>query len=617
MKSRSIAPCLALALVATSAGLSAAALFAADRPATIRPAPVKTTRPGQPAATADTSDVPAPPKGFVYGIDPDSSRYLPDSTLIASVGDRNIRVETFIDSYFGAWPEFRPRPDSAGRAEFLNTMINKEVLGIVATANYHDETFEERVVMREHTDRVLSNVLFRRMVYDSIRVEEADAWRVYPQYKYELHLRRLLFRDYATAERIREGLAKGRITWAVAAAAQGLSDAGGPVEGDLGWRKRDDLDPQVATEVFNLKQGQVSRVLLETLGLAIYQVVGRRPRTAPAYEGIRTGLLDQIRMIEGARRSEAMLSAMRARTGLVYDTANIVWAAVRFPEVLTTGGPSGRTFEMDTSVPQFDPVDTMRVLARFPDRNFTLGQFLVWYEAQSPYARVSANSFAAMRRQVDIAAQEPFMAQVAVERGLDKDPMAVELIERRREQLRMERLHQDSIIARVRVTEKERREFYEKNTAGFMTYSRVRFARLHAETQGEADSLVERLRSGVPAETIVLEDSLAGHRRGGIEWRSEEDHGSPYQKILFGELRPGQVMVVPASDGHFDVLQSIVFDAGHLLPYEEAAKAIDESLQNMAAQRLLDEFLERHKRSMRITAHPELVMRIRLVDPTL
>jgi hypothetical protein len=82
-------------------------------------------------------------------------------------------------------------------------------------------------------------------------------------------------------------------------------------------------------------------------------------------------------------------------------------------------------------------------------------------------------------------------------------------------------------------------------------------------------------------------------------------------------MRPGDVKIEPAPDGHLDVLKSLEFDPGHQLRFDEAEMIIDENLQNQRSQRLLDDIVERHKRTMGCEAHPELVMRIRLVDPTL
>jgi hypothetical protein len=576
-----------------------------------------TVSPGAPAGAVPST---APPSygGSIYGIAPDTGQYLPDTLVLAAVDDRLIRVGDFVGNYFSSWPEFRPRPDSAGRVEFLTNMINKEVMASVALLAKRQDTFEDRLVMREHTERVLSNILLQRAVIDSVRFEESDIGRIYAQMGYELHLRRLLFGDRALAERARQDLASRRITWNDAAARGAPPPAAGPQDGDMGWVKRQALDPALATAVFDLKPGEISPVLLEPAGLSVYQVVERRAVKALTYEQTRTVILEEIRRLQIVQRSERTLAILRERIGMIHDTANIAWAAPHFPQTISSGGSGGVQFELDTRLPEIDPRDTSRVLARFSGGQFTLGQFLGWYGAQSPFTRPSANTAEALRHQVDVAVLEPAMASLARERGLERDPLAVAMIEKRREQMMVEHLYQDSVLSRVWIPPQERRKYYQEHLAGYITYPRVRYAHFHAGSQTEADSLAARLRAGVEAEAILREDSLAGRKRAEINWRSQEDHGSPYQKFLFEELRPGQVSVQgPDEERHYAVLQSITFDPGRQLSYQESEAMIDESLQNIAAEKLLAAFLKRHKKTMRLRAHPELVMRVRLVDPTL
>ncbi|MBK7369538.1 MAG: hypothetical protein IPJ04_17095 [Candidatus Eisenbacteria bacterium] len=65
------------------------------------------------------------------------------------------------------------------------------------------------------------------------------------------------------------------------------------------------------------------------------------------------------------------------------------------------------------------------------------------------------------------------------------------------------------------------------------------------------------------------------------------------------------------------ILQSLAFDPGHLLPYEQVEGLVDESLQNIRAEQMLNAMIDRLSKRYKIESHPELVMRIKLVDPTL
>ena len=71
--------------------------------------------------------------------------------MLATVNEYQVTARKFIVSYFNAYAPDRPGQDSLGRVSFLQTMVDKEVLGRTARAAGYQLTYEERLVMREHT----------------------------------------------------------------------------------------------------------------------------------------------------------------------------------------------------------------------------------------------------------------------------------------------------------------------------------------------------------------------------------------------------------------------------------------------------------------------------------
>src|SRR5262249_2028022 len=138
--------------------------------------------------------------------------------VLARVEDRTIYVITFLDRYFATYIEDRPNADSLGRVEFLHNLVNKEVLALIAKSLDTPPTFEDRVRLREQTNSVLQNVLYQRLVTDSIVVTEEQIADAYKQFSYEQHLRRIHFDDRAEAERVHQNLVAGRMTWKQAVA---------------------------------------------------------------------------------------------------------------------------------------------------------------------------------------------------------------------------------------------------------------------------------------------------------------------------------------------------------------------------------------------------------------
>lgn len=566
---------------------------------------------GQAPVTGDPASVSKP-----WGTD--TTTYLPDSTILGRIEDRIIRAREFRDSYYDSYPEFRPGPDSTGRLAFLNTMINKDVMVRVAKQAGITLPFEDRLKLREHTQRVLSNVLFQRMVTDSIVVTEAEIDHVYGQYSRDLHLREIMFDEGAVAEAARTNVLAKRTTWAQVAKANRIPKDAKSADGDIGWITRIKFDPRLGITVFDLKPGEISPVISDPQGFHLFQVVETRPARPIVSQLFRRSLGPQIRE---AKSQEGMVRVKRLvgrDAEMVFDSTNVRWASNQFREVRSvTQSSSVVNVEFDLGAPEITSQDTGRVLVRYRGGQISLGGFMAHFTAIPPLLRPSVHSPDLLRHQLEGLVVEPLAARAAVERGLDKDPMAVGLIEARREQFMVDAMYRDSIESKVYISAKERRAYYDKNVHRYVTWPSVQYAAFYSPTQAGADSLVARLTGGEAPGAILLADSLAGIKRGSIQTRRKDDSG-PYHKILFEELRPGRAIVVPPDkEGNRAVLYQIHYDPERQLPFDEADRYVDEALTNLATEKLLNAFLERHRKEFAIELYSERLMRIRFTPPEL
>jgi hypothetical protein len=549
---------------------------------------------------------------------PASPQFLPDSVVLARVADRSIQVIRFVDAYFASYAPVRPRPDSAGRVEFLASMVNKDVMGLTALKINRPLTFEDRSVLREYTDRMLSNTLYRQAVLDSVTVTDEDIRRVHAQYGFEQHYRRIRFDDPIVAAQVRRQVAARTIPWTEAVRRSSDFDPAHP-DGDLGWIKRHAVDLHTADLIWDLAPGAVSEVVANPDGFYLMQLVERRTVALPALEPMRPTLTAQIRDVRASGQADRLQGEIGRRIGIAYDSTNIRWSAAKF-RGLETVKRDEQTMVLDLNGigGDLEPGDTSRVLVRWRGGQFSLGSFVHEYNHQSPLVRQPVGDFESFRTQLDAMVLEPYMADEARARGLEKDPGLIKVVELKREELLVDHLYEDSVQSRIAVSAAERRKYYDQHVAQYTTYPSVHFAAIVRRSEAGADSVMARLKKGETAAAILHADSLAGLTTGSIRDLRDEGRGGPYHKILFGELRPGQSTVVgPDKEGTWMVLQLMSFDPGHLLPYSQVEALIDESLQNIKAEAALKKFIARHSKSYHIESHPELVMRIDLVDPSL
>ena len=542
--------------------------------------------------------------------------FLPDSFVLAKVGDHTIRAIEFVRHYYSSYAEFRPRPDSAGRAEFLQTMIDKEVLAGVARKAKRAESFEDRAIMKAYTQRVLGNVLYQRSVADSVSITEADVETTLAQMKRELRVQRMRFGTRQTAERVRADLVANRMSWSRAASLRVRTPQDTSQSGDLGWRTRPGVPPLLAPMIFALPVGGLSQVVVEPPSYALYRVADERPSRLPILPATRKNVRDELVSRRTEELNERMIAGIRARMGMSFDSVNVAWAAARFPTKVQASG--GSNIVLDVSVPEIAAEDTGRVLATYRGGQVTVEQLLDSYRQTSELQRPSLESQPAIRAQVDGLVLEPLMADVARGRGLDRDSLAVALIDKRHEELLVDHLYQDSIMSKVFIPPAARRKYYKDNQHRFFTSGSARYAVFDTDEKDDADSLVAKLKRGVIAEEIIRQDSLPPlrMRRGRVRTLSRDDHGASFYRRVFEEMTPGQVELDgPDAGGGYLVIQLIERDEGRQVGFEEADQQIDEYLQQGAAEKLLTAFIARHKRGLKIVSRPELVMRIRLTNP--
>ncbi len=582
----------------------------ASRPAAGTPRPVDPNKPVPGKFTHPKL------KGWINDV-PDTGQFLADSVWLLRVGPRVTTVRGYLESWFTSYPEYRPAQDSAGRVQFLKTIMNRDILGLTAMAQDRPLGFEDRQALRETRQRSLANAVYQRFVRDSVQVREGEVRELWETYKWVQHFRHILVADRKLAERVRRELISGRIAWVAAVKKYSIATNDKGPDGELGWARRDAMEPGIAYRVYGLKPGETSQPVQDREGWHIVQSVERKPISPPDFGAVARALRDQIFSERASERSEALLAHLRDQVDMVYDTTNVVFASSRFGQTMKVKQEAmAATFEIDGTVPEFGE-DTSRVLARWNGGRFSLGSLIHAFSHVPPVMRPTLNFPDAMFGFVETTVLEPNIAEYGATMGLEQDPLVAEPLRLKREELMVEHMYQDSVGSRVWVSKEERRAYYQKNLPQFFTYPWVQYAALVRSSKAGADSVERALRSGLSPFALLAADSAAGRVSGSVQVRNQHEEG-PYHKALFEEMRPGDTQVRgPDRNGDYAILQIMSYNPGHQLSYEESEGMIDESLQNIKADQALQAMIERQKKRYEIAWRPELVMLVRLVDPTL
>lgn len=547
----------------------------------------------------------------------DTGQFLPNSTLLAKVQDRKIDVLAFRTHFFQSDPRYRPKIDSAGRAEFLTNMIRKDVLGLTALSSGLTLGFEDRAELRQHTATLVSNRLFETSVLNVPNVSQDSLRKVYELLRYDVKARVLNFGERSEAVAAREALVKRKATWEALAAKSVLP--GQPKPNTQGaWVEFQKAPLGVALQVWPLKPGAISDVVTGSAGYQLVQVLERRPHSVPMFEAMSSTIQSALTTHTSRARRVALLQEAKAELkGIRYDSTNVKWAARQYFVAVqadtTNGGKGG--IVIDENVPHFERADTSRTLVSWDGGRVSLGQLATVYEGVQAAMRPTINTPEGLMDYADLIMLEPHLLDLAYKRGLDKDPAVIRAVELKREEMLVTRMVEDSCFARIVVSPKERSDYYQKNRNLYVTWASVHAAFVVRDTKEEAESVRARLVAGEKIAAILRADSLAGNVRSGTKRMTTETH-DPFNKILFEEMRPGQSRVVgPDKTKSFACVYLIDFDPGRQLPLKEVEEMVDESLRNIKAEQALNAFVDRHSKRFAVEAHYDRLMSVRLTVP--
>jgi len=442
---------------------------------------------------------------------------------------------------------------------------------------------------------------------------------LYQQLGTEYHLRRMVVPGGQRADSIYRVVAARRSAWDDAYARYSIpQDDAGP-NGDLGWVTRYNMTWAAAEKITPLKAGAVAPPLRRVHGFEIFYCLDTRHTEPPSMESMGSWLVSQVRTKKQFELADRMQEGVRRAVNMKYDSLNIAWAAPQFmPAMSTTQGKEGTpSIHINAVMPVIQPTDTSRVVARYRDGTLTLSRFMTEYGTIAVTRRPDVSTPEGFRSEIDAIVLEPYRAQIAVERGLDKDPAAVAAIEKERERILVEHMYQDSVESKIYITKEQRQKYYHAHLANFFTYAAARYAQFVYTDSVAAQAMAKRLRAGERGDAIISADSIAGRKRTGSVKIERENENTVFHQLVFENLKPGQVEVVgPDANGRIAVIQLLDFDPGHQLTFEQADHYCSDALQSEKAEELINKLLARHKKGLKIETHPQLVMRIRLVDPT-
>ena len=534
-----------------------------------------------------------------------------EDSPVASVNDRNISMKDYERAWATVDPQFLPATtDLDGRKEFLDIMVNKEVMAIKSDELGYDKDTYVVQGMEAFKKVGLQAAYLKINVSDRINVTDANIEEYYKMWGKRLSVKQILCDTENDANDVYELLNAGHDFETVCrehSKGPDASEGGRVISANFG------TFPPEWNELFQIKVGESTSPIRADYGYFIVKVMTSTPPTREPLENVRDAISDHVRLHQELKYSQEMAQAIRDKHGLTLYEDNLVIAFNLLPPDRPLTNPPDRRQEV---YPLMDipPSELDKPLMTYDDEVITMKDFSGLYDRSSFFERP--------RRQLRIGGMAKFLIHLVMsdlvvteleESGIENHPEIAKILNRKREQLMVDKLYQDLVVGQTQVNFQEVDQYYNNNLEQFHRDEERRFGVVMTGDRDEAKRVVQKIKSGQNFEDIVLEHSLHGPTKenggdsGFIEKGARPDFDAGFEIVRVG----GVTEPFETAEGWM-VLKLFEKRPARILSVEEARNDIQHFLTQQANNDRLDELILKWKGEMSITVHDKVLLKATL-----
>ncbi|MFQ5512529.1 MAG: peptidyl-prolyl cis-trans isomerase [Candidatus Krumholzibacteriia bacterium] len=425
-----------------------------------------------------------------------------DEMIVAKVKDRTISVADFERTYLRVDPKFLPESsDLEGRKEFLDTMIEKEIMALKADELGYDK--DQYVVegMKAFKKVGLQAGYLKIKVADKLEPTEAELKESYKKYGTTLQVKQILVDTEEEAQRVYDILQQGHDFETVCREYSKGPDAedGGKIVNALYGT----FPPRFQEELFSTKVGDVTHPILSQYGYFVIKVVRENQPPQKPFEEERDNLAKLVRMQKQLRLTQDMSENIRARHGFEWYEENIKSMFDYLPADRPLTNPPDRSTEVYPLL-RVSPQDLDKPLVAYKGKFITMKDFSDLYDRASFFQRPRRESRLGDIKKflVDIVMNE-LIALELEESGIENEPQVKRMLQRKQEQLMVDKLYQDLVDQQTDVGRAELDRYYNDNLEQFRQSEERRFGVILCGSRADAQTAHRRLSRGIPFEQVA------------------------------------------------------------------------------------------------------------------
>ena len=202
--------------------------------------------------------------------------------------------------------------------------------------------------------------------------------------------------------------------------------------------------------------------------------------------------------------------------------------------------------------------------------------------------------------------------QEALKKGLEKDPAYQKKLEDFKKINLVGLLLEKEIETKTKVSDKEIRDYYEKNKEDFAPVSQVSLSHILVNTEKEAQKILERLKKGEDFAQIAKKSSIdtVSAKKGGDLGFFSKGEIPPEFRIAAVRLKTGEVSEPIKTKSGYEIIKVTDKKVGQVIEFEKIKNLISQNLLAEKQKESFDSYMEELKKKYKVEVNKEAVSKL-------
>lgn len=539
-----------------------------------------------------------------------------DEMVVAKINDRVITLQRFENSYKNVDVKFLPQKGGfEGRKEFLETMINKEVMAAKADELGYDKDPVVVEGMEMYKKLGLQAAFLKFRVADKVKVTEEDIKGIYEKDGATLSVKQILLDTMEEAQEVYQLLKNGGDFDTICKQYSKSPDA--EVGGKVLTVSYGGFAPEFQREIFALPVGGVCSPIETPYGYFVVKVLKKEKKANPRpLEEERARLEKLARSYKEMEMTNQLSEQFRQKAGVQWYNDGLKIAFEALPPDRPLTNPPDRATEQYPLL-KFKPEDLDKPIVSYKNKTVTIQEFSNIYDNLSFFERPRRDyRWGGIKGILTHGMMNELVADEMEASGIENEPEVFQAMKNKREEMMVNQLYEDMVLKQAAPEEADMQAYYDANIEYFKMPERRGFGVVLTGDRTAALEAYDKIVKGERFSSVVQAYSIDEEtkQRDGKTNLMVKGEQPELDEIGFALANVGDVAEPFQSSKGWMILKLVELQKERKLSYPEALPSIQAALESMRADERLKEKLAEWKKEMDIQVFEKILKKADVED---